>query len=85
MLSVQANTGPTWENKSNVAFWRGRDSCRERLQLVEMSRKHPDMIDAALTNMFFFPKDENKYGQIVKPVSFFDFFKVDLCLWWVVN
>ncbi|PVD20835.1 hypothetical protein C0Q70_18996 [Pomacea canaliculata] len=75
MLSVQANTGPTWENKSNVAFWRGRDSCRERLQLVEMSRKHPDMIDAALTNMFFFPKDENKYGQIVKPVSFFDFFK----------
>lgn len=78
MFSTQANTGPKWSNKTNVAFWRGRDSRKERLDLVEMSRNNPEIVDAALTNMFFFPKDENKYGKIVKHVSFFDFFKVSL-------
>nr|KAG5708979.1 hypothetical protein BaRGS_004618 [Batillaria attramentaria] len=75
IFSVQANTGPKWPDKSQVAFWRGRDSRQERLQLAELSQKHPDMIDAALTNMFFFPKNEEKYGPNVKPISFFDFFK----------
>lgn len=75
---MQANTGPKWANKSNVAFWRGRDSRQERLSLVELSREHPDMVDAALTFMFFFPKDEQKYGATVKPISFFDFFKVSI-------
>ncbi len=59
-----------------MAFWRGRDSREERLQLVEMAKQHPNMINASLTNMFFFPKDEEKYGKIVKPVSFFSFFEV---------
>ncbi|KAK7115228.1 protein O-glucosyltransferase 2-like [Littorina saxatilis] len=75
MFSVQANTGPKWADKSEVAFWRGRDSREERLKLAELSQKHPDMVDAALTFMFFFPKNEEKYGPTVKPVSFFDFFK----------
>lgn len=76
VLSVQGNTGPSWENKSSKAFWRGRDSRQERLDLVILSRKHPEVIDAALTHMFFFPKDPNKYGELVKTISFFDFFKV---------
>ncbi|MEE6470747.1 hypothetical protein FKM82_009056 [Ascaphus truei] len=75
MLSVQANTGPTWEEKNTTAFWRGRDSCKERLQLVKLSRKQPDMLDAAFTNFFFFKHEESLYGPIVKPISFFDFFK----------
>lgn len=75
MLSVQGNTGPKWVNKSDLAFWRGRDSRQERLDLVKLSRKHPDVIDAALTNMFFF-KHEPELGEIQKHVSFFDFFKV---------
>ncbi|CAG5131230.1 unnamed protein product [Candidula unifasciata] len=75
IFSVQANTGPKWENKTNKVFWRGRDSRKERLQLVEMSLKHPDLIDARLTNMFFFPKNSSKYGELAEHVSFFDFFQ----------
>ena len=76
MLSVQANTGPKWKDKINKAFWRGRDSRRERLDLVVMGRKKPDLYDVALTNFFFFPYDEKKYGPKQKHISFFEFFKV---------
>ncbi|KAM8975085.1 protein O-glucosyltransferase 2 [Pelodytes ibericus] len=75
MLSVQANTGPPWENKNHTAFWRGRDSCKERLELVILGRKHPDMIDAAFTHFFFFKHNESLYGAIKQPIPFFDFFK----------
>uniref|UniRef100_A0A803YH59 Glycosyl transferase CAP10 domain-containing protein n=1 Tax=Meleagris gallopavo TaxID=9103 RepID=A0A803YH59_MELGA len=75
MMSVQANTGPSWEDKNTTAFWRGRDSRKERLELVKLSRKYPEIIDAAFTNFFFFKHDENLYGPIVKHISFFDFFK----------
>ncbi|XP_059154251.1 protein O-glucosyltransferase 2-like [Physella acuta] len=75
MFSTQANTGPKWANKTAVAFWRGRDSRRERLDLVETALKHPDLVDARLTHMFFFPKDPAKYGELVPHISFFDFFK----------
>ncbi|KXJ16444.1 KDEL motif-containing protein 1 [Exaiptasia diaphana] len=60
MLSVQANTGPTWKDKIPKAFWRGRDSREERLNLVIMGRKKPELYDVALTNFFFFPYDEKK-------------------------
>ncbi|KAK5861364.1 hypothetical protein PBY51_022769 [Eleginops maclovinus] len=75
MLSVQANTGPPWPEKNATAFWRGRDSRQERLELVKLSRAHPDAINAAFTNFFFFKHDESLYGPLVKHVSFFDFFK----------
>ncbi|XP_069746800.1 protein O-glucosyltransferase 2 isoform X3 [Narcine bancroftii] len=75
MMSVQANTGPSWENKNHTAFWRGRDSRKERLELVKLGIKHPDLINAAFTNFFFFPHNETLYGPIVKHVSFFDFFQ----------
>ena len=75
LLSVQANTGPKWANKSSVAFFRGRDSRKERLELVRLSHRHPDLIDARLTNMFFF-KHEEDLGELQKHISFFDFFQV---------
>ncbi|TSQ01559.1 KDEL motif-containing protein 1 [Bagarius yarrelli] len=75
MMSVQANTGPAWSEKNSTAFWRGRDSRRERLELVKLARANPTLIDAAFTNFFFFKHDESLYGPIVKHVSFFDFFK----------
>ncbi len=76
MMSVQGHTGPAWEQKISKAFWRGRDSRKERLELVKLARANPDMLDAALTNFFFFKHDESLYGPLVKHVSFFDFFKV---------
>ncbi|KAL9976452.1 hypothetical protein ACROYT_G013755 [Oculina patagonica] len=75
MLSVQSNGSPKWSDKINKAFWRGRDSREERLKLVVMAKKNPELFDAALTNFFFFKYDENKYGPKVKHMSFFDFFK----------
>ena len=80
MLSLQSETGPSWENKTEKAFWRGRDSRQERLDLVRMSHRHPDVIDARLTHMFFF-KHSDDLGEIVKRVSFFDFFKVFLTVY----
>jgi hypothetical protein len=74
IMSVQANTGPKWPNKTSMAFWRGRDSRQERLDLVKLSRKHPDIIDAKLTRMFFFKHSED-LGEMVDHISFFDFFK----------
>jgi hypothetical protein len=78
VFSVQGNTGPHWNNKSSKAFWRGRDSRQERLDLVMLSRKQPEVIDAAMTHMFFFPQNPEKYGELVKTISFFDFFKVSI-------
>lgn len=75
MMSVQANTGPPWEQKNATAFWRGRDSRKERLEMVKLSRSHPAALDAAFTNFFFFKHDESLYGPLVKHISFFDFFK----------
>lgn len=75
MLSVQRNKYP-WEEKINKMFWRGRDSRRERLDLIDLSKKRPDLIDAAITNFFFFRDEEKKYGPKVEHISFLDFFKV---------
>jgi hypothetical protein len=65
-----------WENKTEIGFWRGRDSRQERLDLVVMSRKNPDLLHAKMTRMFFFKHDEEKYGELVNNIPFFDFFKV---------
>lgn len=75
---MRSNTGPIWEEKIEKGFWRGRDSRQERLDLVLISKQRPDLIDAALTNMFFFTDEGNleKYGPLVNRSSFFEFFKV---------
>lgn len=76
ILSVQGNTDTPWEKKIEKVFWRGRDSSRERLDLIDISRKHPDLFNASITNFFFFKNEIDKYGPGQSHVSFFDFFKV---------
>lgn len=74
MMSVQGNTGPSWDQKIEKGFFRGRDSRPERLELTIMGRKNTELFDIGLTNFFFFDYDEEKYGPKHKHVSFFDFF-----------
>ncbi|XP_044752977.1 protein O-glucosyltransferase 2-like [Coccinella septempunctata] len=74
MLSVQGNTKGTWDKREPKAFWRGRDSSRERLKLIEISRNHPNLFNCSLTNFFFFKDKENVYGPKSDHVSFYKFF-----------
>ncbi|XP_048850588.1 protein O-glucosyltransferase 3 isoform X1 [Brienomyrus brachyistius] len=74
LLSVQGNTGPSWANKTDKAFFRGRDSREERLQLVALSRKHPELLDAGITAFFFFREREKDMGK-ASLVGFFHFFQ----------
>ncbi|XP_024882317.1 KDEL motif-containing protein 1-like [Temnothorax curvispinosus] len=73
-LSVQGN-GLPWENKTEQLFWRGRDSRRERLDLVDISRKHLELFNVSITNFFFFRDEIDKYGPTQNYVSFFKFFE----------
>lgn len=77
MLSVQGSTKLSWEEKINKAFWRGRDSRRERLDLIDIARKNSDFINASITNFFFFRDEMDKYGPGQKPISMFHFFEVN--------
>jgi Glycosyl transferase family 90 len=74
MLSVQ-KLKTEWRDKIEKGFWRGRDSRRERLDLIDISRKHPDLFNASLTNFFFFRDEAHKYGPKVPHISFMDFFE----------
>ena len=80
MLSVQGNIEKKWPEKKNMAFWRGRDASRERLKLIEISREFPNLINASLTNFFFFRDEQEKYGPKVDHISFFKFFDVSLSM-----
>lgn len=76
MLSVQGNIDRVWDEKIAQLFWRGRDSSRERLELIKIGRQHSDLINASLTNFFFFRDLEKEYGPTVDRISFFKFFDV---------
>ncbi|XP_059618347.1 protein O-glucosyltransferase 2-like [Phlebotomus argentipes] len=72
ILSVQKAEKP-WSEKMPRGFFRGRDASRERLLLTDLSRQHPDLLDSAITNYFFFRDAEEKYGKSQR-VPFFRFF-----------
>lgn len=76
MLSVQGHGGPAWKDKEPSGFWSGRDSRQERLDLVALSRRYPDLLNASLTNFFFFRDKMEEYGPQASHISFFEFFKV---------
>lgn len=80
ILSVQKSEVP-WLVKEPKAFWRGRDSRRERLDLVKMGRKYPQLFNASLTNFFFFRDEEHEYEPKSPHISFFDFFDVHIAKW----
>ncbi|CAL4157450.1 unnamed protein product, partial [Meganyctiphanes norvegica] len=74
ILSVQSNNEVPWSAKKSQAFWRGRDSRRERLDLIDIAKQHPHLFNTSLTNFFFFRDEEHIYGPKAKHVSFFKFF-----------
>lgn len=74
MLSVQKENY-SWDQKIEKGFFRGRDSRRERLDLIDLSKDHPNLLNASITNFFFFNDEEYKYGPKVKHISFMDFFE----------
>lgn len=78
IISVQGNSKKPWKDKINKAFWKGRDSRRERLNLIDLAKKNPDLFNASITNFFFFQDEIEKYGPPTKHISFFDFFEVSL-------
>jgi len=64
------------KKKIPKGFFRGRDSSRERLDLVRLSKKHPDLIDANLTRMFFFPDLKSEFEPLSENIpmpKFFDY------------
>ena len=78
MLSTLGNAGPPWEDKIPKAFFRGRDSRQERLDLVRLYRNMTELFDVGLTNFFFFEYNPELYGPKHKAISFFEFFKVEI-------
>lgn len=74
LLSVQSNNDIPWSRKKANAFWRGRDSRRERLDLITLARENKHLMNASLTHFFFFKDEEEKYGPKEKHISFFKFF-----------
>lgn len=76
ILSVQGNVEGPWESRIQKLFWRGRDSNRHRLDLIEISRKYPELFNVSLTNFFFYRDEEHIYGPKSEYISFFKFFDV---------
>ncbi|XP_038208405.1 protein O-glucosyltransferase 2-like [Zerene cesonia] len=74
ILSVQGNVEHQWKDREPKAFWRGRDSRAERLKLIDIARANPDLINASLTNFFFFRDKEEQYGPKIPHISFYKFF-----------
>lgn len=74
VLSVQREQWQ-WDDKVEKAFFRGRDSRRERLDLIDIQRDHPDLFNASITNFFFFTDEIAKYGPKVGHIPFPDFFE----------
>lgn len=75
VLALMGRQVKSWSEKQDKLFWRGRDSNLKRLILRTYSKENPDLIDAAITNFFFFRSDEEvaKYGPRTPHVSFFDY------------
>jgi len=76
LLSVQKREpNQSWDDKIEKGFFRGRDARQERLDLAMIGKSNPDLLDAGITNYFFFRDgEEEKIGR-TDTVSFFDFFK----------
>lgn len=74
ILSVQKEKY-TWDAKIPKGFFKGRDSRKERLELVTLTKKHPDLLNCSITNFFFFKDEIPIYGPKTDHIPFTDFFK----------
>lgn len=76
ILGVLGQQRTAFETKTPKVFFRGRDSNRIRLLLILYSKRTPELVDAAITNFFFFrePADLERYGPTVQHTSIYDFF-----------
>lgn len=74
MLSVQKEKWK-WSEKKEKAFFRGRDSRRERLDLIDIYKANPELFNSSITNFFFFTDEIAKYGPKVNHIPFTDFFE----------
>ncbi|TRY61729.1 hypothetical protein TCAL_11141 [Tigriopus californicus] len=74
MLSLQENSQVPWNQKIEQAFFRGRDSRKERLDLIRLAANHSDIMDVGITRYFFFRDQEVVLGT-KESISMFDFFK----------
>eukprot|EP00056_Hartaetosiga_gracilis_P010463 m.154581 g.154581 ORF g.154581 m.154581 type:complete len:373 (+) comp13318_c0_seq2:86-1204(+) len=83
-VDAEAYGVASWDDKKEVAFFRGRPSNEMRVQGMLMSKEHPDMLDIRVTkNQFnYFPDEqakvdhrnfEKKYGPKanLQPISSF--------------
>lgn len=61
ILSTFGKQPLSFTKKLNKLFWRGRDSNRARLNLVEQSFEKPDYFNVSITNFFFFRNEMHKY------------------------
>lgn len=75
VLSVLGKQSIKFDDKKDVLFWRGRDSNEHRLKLVRLSKNHSDIINASLTNFFFFRDQIEELGPKSPYIPFFDFFE----------
>lgn len=75
-LAFKDRASQPFSERQFKAFWRGRDSREERLRLVELSQREPQLLNASITNFFFYRDKMEKYGGGSPHVSFFDFFEV---------
>ena len=75
ILSVFGKQKTKWSDKKDVLFWRGRDSSEHRLKLVRLSKNNSDVINASLTNFFFFREQMEELGPKSPYTPFFDFFE----------
>ncbi|XP_063726451.1 protein O-glucosyltransferase 2-like isoform X2 [Symsagittifera roscoffensis] len=75
--TTAASSLTEWEQKIEKGFFRGRDSRKERLELVRLAKRYPDKLDAGLTNYFFFRRagEEEELGKVerVSMNKFHDF------------
>lgn len=77
ILNVFGHQTIKFDEKNNSLFWRGRDSNRARLRLIELAKLNPDRYDVAITNFFFFRDEMHRYRSSRENqtyVSFLNFF-----------
>lgn len=77
VLSASGKAKIPWDDRIAKGFFRGRDSSRQRLELVKLGKKHPDLFDVGITRYFFFRDKKEELGT-KEQAPFFDFFKVNV-------